>query len=538
MPARNSSNPARPSIAPGRRVRCGARRGVSAASAAAALAAVLAATPAPPAIAAGRLCLSTSTVSFGNRLVGSETTAGATVTNCGNASWSFTSVRADPATGAAYHPVTGCAKGSTLAPGDQCTVTVRFAPTTTGQTSGGLWFGTDATPTEALFAFYGRGIDARAGTATLSFAPVAADFADQLVYTKSAPLPVTLRNHGPAPVTPARFVLTGPSAYDFRRADQTCAIGTPIAAGDSCLLWLYFEPLAEGTRVANLVLDAPQLAALAVLQISGAGVTTLPPANYQGLWWNASEAGWGINFAHQGSTIVATWFTFDAQGRTWWLIAELHETGDGVYSGAVSTLTGPPFDSAPFPPEGSPGGAIETVVGAMTATFIDAGHATIAYTVQGTSQTKAIVPLEFGPRPVCTWGAVTDPALATNYQGLWWNPAEAGWGISLAHQGGTIFATWFTYDAQGRPWWLIAEMHRDAAGTWSGTVATVAGPPFDAAPFPPEGSAGGARETTVGTATLTFADGNHAALAYTVGGVAQVKAITRMVWAPPGTVCE
>ena len=42
--------------------------------------------------------------------------------------------------------------------------------------------------------------------------------------------------------------------------------------------------------------------------------------NFQGTWWNApggSESGWGINFAHQGDMIFATWFTHDANGRAW-----------------------------------------------------------------------------------------------------------------------------------------------------------------------------------------------------------------------------
>ncbi|HEX6793354.1 MAG TPA: glycosyl hydrolase family 28-related protein, partial [Casimicrobiaceae bacterium] len=37
--------------------------------------------------------------------------------------------------------------------------------------------------------------------------------------------------------------------------------------------------------------------------------------NYEGLWWASpagSESGWGINFAHQGDIIFATWFTYDA----------------------------------------------------------------------------------------------------------------------------------------------------------------------------------------------------------------------------------
>jgi len=263
-----------------------------------------------------------------------------------------------------------------------------------------------------------------------------------------------------------------------------------------------------------------------------------PSLNYQGLWWNASESGWGINFGHQGDIIFATWFTYDAQGKPWWLIAELHKTAAGVYSGTVSTVIGPPFNANPFPPEGSPGGAIETIVGTMTATFTDASHGTIAYTVNGVSQTKAIVPLSFGPVPSCTWGAQPNLALATNFTDLWWNANESGWGINLGHQGDIIFATWFTYDAQGKPWWLIAELRKTTGSVYTGPVSTLTGPPFNTLPFPPEGSPGGAVETVVGAATMTFANGNGATFAYTVNGTSKSNLITRLVFSAPGTVCQ
>ena len=67
---------------------------------------------------------------------------------------------------------------------------------------------------------------------------------------------------------------------------------------------------------------------------------------------------------------------------------------------------------------------------------------------------------------------------AENYQGLWWNAAESGWGINFAHQGDVIFATWFTYRDDGKPWWLIAELHKVANGRYTGSIATVAGPAF------------------------------------------------------------
>jgi hypothetical protein len=41
-----------------------------------------------------------------------------------------------------------------------------------------------------------------------------------------------------------------------------------------------------------------------------------PTLNFQGMWYAApaeSEAGWGIDFAHQDEVIFATWFTHDAQ---------------------------------------------------------------------------------------------------------------------------------------------------------------------------------------------------------------------------------
>jgi hypothetical protein len=60
------------------------------------------------------------------------------------------------------------------------------------------------------------------------------------------------------------------------------------------------------------------------LEATGVGFAAQPTAapNYEGLWWNApggSESGWGINFAHQGDVIFATWFTYDVNGKAMWL---------------------------------------------------------------------------------------------------------------------------------------------------------------------------------------------------------------------------
>ena len=258
-------------------------------------------------------------------------------------------------------------------------------------------------------------------------------------------------------------------------------------------------------------------------------------ANYEGLWWASpagSESGWGINFAHQGGIIFATWFTYDLTGKGWWLVMTAPEVAPGVYSGALYTTTGPAFNAVPF----NPTQVTATQVGTGTLTFADANDGTFAYTVNGITQTKNVTREVFGPLPGCAT-AVASLASATNYQDLWWAaPAgsESGWGINLTQEGQTIFGTWFTYDLDHTPMWLVVTAPQTAPGVFSGTLYRTTGPPFNAVPFNPTDVAG----TAVGTATFTFSDGNDASFAYTVNGVSQVKAITREVFQTPGTVCQ
>lgn len=258
--------------------------------------------------------------------------------------------------------------------------------------------------------------------------------------------------------------------------------------------------------------------------------------NAQGLWWNApanSESGWGINFAHQGDVIFATWFTYDLTGKGRWLAMTANKTGENVYGGTLYETRGPAFSASSF----NPSLVTPSAVGSATIALTDANNATWSYTVDGIAQTKAITRQAFGPLPTCTWGTEPNPARATNYQDLWWNaPAnsESGWGINLTHQGSVIFATWFTYDTDGTPMWLVMTANAVTPFAYSGTLYRTTGPAFNSVPF----DSSAVRSTAVGTGTLTFSDGNTGTFAYTVNGIARTKPITRQVFRAPGTVCR
>ncbi len=280
------------------------------------------------------------------------------------------------------------------------------------------------------------------------------------------------------------------------------------------------------------MLDAGAAVAAARAGVAAAGV----PAG--GLWWAApqgSESGWGINFAHQGSIIFATWFTYDAAGKGWWLSMTANKTATNpdTYAGQLQAARGPAFSAIPFDPTQ----VTRTPVGVGTLVLNDLNRGSFSYLVNGTQQHKALTRQNFGPPPSCAFGPQPDFAAATNYQDLWWvaGGAESGWGINLTHQGDIIFATWFTYDVDGTPMWLSVTAPKVAAGTYKGQLFRSTGPPLSAVPFNP----GLVKLTAVGTATFAFANGNAATFTYTVNNVTQSKQITRQLFSPPaGTVCH
>jgi murein DD-endopeptidase MepM/ murein hydrolase activator NlpD len=255
--------------------------------------------------------------------------------------------------------------------------------------------------------------------------------------------------------------------------------------------------------------------------------------DYSDLWWNESESGWGVNLNHQGEKLFATWFTYDTDGSGMWLVMpEGSAQPGGGFAGPLYRTTGVPFAQINGAPASNPSPAL---VGSARFTFTGGGQGLFSYTVDGISQQKTLQRQRFSAPATCmqTRAARTH---ATNYRDLWWNPAESGWGINLAHQGDTIFATWFTYGAGGRGMWLVApDVRRQALGEFRGRLYRTTGVAFDRIAGAP---AMVGNPADVGEITLTFTDGEHGRLAYSLDGVAQSRAIERQVFAASTPLCR
>ena len=145
----------------------------------------------------------------------------------------------------------------------------------------------------------------------------------------------------------------------------------------------------------------------------------------------------------------------------WLILSRGDRQPDGSYQGLLYRTTGPAFNAVPFTPITS---ANLTEVGNMRLTFSGPDNGTLVYTAFGRTVTKSISKQTFGTQPACGFSG-TNRTFNDNYQDLWWNPAESGWGINLTHQSDIIFATLFTYDTAGKGMWLILSRGDRITGT-------------------------------------------------------------------------
>ena len=348
----------------------------------------------------------------------------------------------------------------------------------------------------------------------------------------------------------ARFRLK--STFDISRFDARTQVilrafkkyGLVLADGGSN--W-YFQGVSD-TRWPDLVFDELKSIAGSNFEAVDTSVMQVDPNtaeaiqgpsagafNVQGLWWNSpdfSESGWGVNLTQQGDILFATWFTYDTDGSGMWLVMPTSTRTDATYTGALYRTTGPAFNANPW----DQNQVSVTPVGSATFAFGDPNNGTFTYTVNEVTQSKPITREIFSPPgPTCV---VAETLVASsNYSDLWWHaPAfsESGWGINLTHQGDILFATWFTYDANGKGLWLVMpDGVKTAPGSYTGALYRTTGTPFSA-PWNPSLRT----VTQVGTAIFTFSDISNGTFAYSVNGIAQSKAIMREVFATPTSVCN
>lgn len=123
----------------------------------------------------------------------------------------------------------------------------------------------------------------------------------------------------------------------------------------------------------------------------------VPLANYTGIWWKASESGWGLSL-HQGrmNTLVGSIYVFDAaQQPEWFTLGGGQWTSATRWQGELYRSRGPSWGAAQFDPAQVTHQPVGTAVLDFGMVPGTEDSAQFSYTVGGTTVTKTISRVRF-----------------------------------------------------------------------------------------------------------------------------------------------
>jgi hypothetical protein len=201
--------------------------------------------------------ISPTSLGFGAVLLGSNSMKTGTLTN--NQNVALTNVNITIIGAASYSQVNTC--GTSVPANGQCTITVTFAPVTSGVQSGTVNVSDSAGNSPQTVALTGS------GSLPLTLSPTALNFGSQTVGTTSAPKNITVTNHEKVTVTFSSVAVTGIDSSEFSQTNNCSS----LSPGQMCTVAVTFTPSATGNRTASLTLTDSATNSPQTAKLSGTG---------------------------------------------------------------------------------------------------------------------------------------------------------------------------------------------------------------------------------------------------------------------------
>jgi hypothetical protein len=129
-----------------------------------------------------------------------------------------------------------------IGPAANCTIKVKFHPTTKGVLHGSLSATDNAPGSPQKVPLTGTGT-------FVQFIPTKVKFGTQPVGTRSLPKKIVVTNQGDVSLNITKISITGTDAGDFA---ETSNCGKHLASGAHCVIKVTFKPLVKGTRTADV----------------------------------------------------------------------------------------------------------------------------------------------------------------------------------------------------------------------------------------------------------------------------------------------
>ena len=164
---------------------------------------------------------------------------------------------------------------------------------------------------------------------------------------------------------------------------------------------------------------------------SPADATSTAPRMASGLWYNPQRSGHGFDLQYAAGTTGVTWYTFEDDGTPVWYQA----TGPTTQPWQATLFR--------FTRDAQTGRANAQAIGSLGLNVVDARHATFNWQIGTRNGQESVI-------PVATSSAPTVP----DRTGIWFDPRESGWGLSIGSEGPAAGVVVYFYDHEQQPRWV------------------------------------------------------------------------------------
>jgi len=289
----------------------------------------------------GQLTTNPTSINFGNVTVGTTSSRSVSLSNSGTASLTITQGNV---TGSGFG-IGGISFPVTLAVGQSTTMTVIFAPSSSGSVSGSVSLVSNASNSPTTISLSGTGVQPSGGQLTPT--PSSIDFGDVIIGATSSRT-VSLSNSGTASLTISQANVTG-SGFSI----SGLTLPRTLTPGQSTSFTVTFAPAATGsvTGTVSLISDATNSPTAVALAGNGIPATS----HSVDLQWDASTspsiAGYNVYRASQAggpyvklnaSLILLISFTDSTVqgGQTYYYVATAVDTGgaESIFSNEVQAV--------------------------------------------------------------------------------------------------------------------------------------------------------------------------------------------------------
>ena len=227
------------------------------------------------------------------------------------------------------------AAGSPLAAGAKCTVSVAFAPKSTGAKKGALVINDTDASSPQIVGLSGT------GTSKVVLSPSSLAFGTQAVGTTSTPKKVTLTNNTGATLTLKNPPLSVTAPYSATSA-STCTKNLAIAAGGTCVVYVEFAPTTAGYPNGTLSIFDSDATSPQTVSLSGTATgVEFTPSTVTLSSTVGTQVSVSVNIANVGtSTITFTAGTISGPNAADWSTnASDPPCGGSLAPGAPCTFT-------------------------------------------------------------------------------------------------------------------------------------------------------------------------------------------------------